>query len=224
MELLPEQTWTLIDSWLSEPVGDRDEVLWKAEEAAFVAQLPGIAVSPLFGKFLHLIARLRGARRILEIGTLGGYSTIWLGRALPADGRIVTLEVNEKHAAIARENLERAGLTSVVEIMTGPAADSLARMRERKIDPFDLIFIDADKRSNDVYFEHAIALSRPGTVIIVDNVVRKGAILEESTEDPDVRGTRRLLMGLRGDRRVTTTVLQTVGLKGHDGFLFAVVN
>ena len=224
MELLPEQTWTLIDSWLSEPVGDRDEVLWKAEEAAFVAQLPGIAVSPLFGKFLHLIARLRGARRILEVGTLGGYSTIWLGRALPSDGRMVTLEINEMHAAVARENIERAGLSSMVEIITGPAADSLARMRERKVDPFDLVFIDADKRSNDVYFEHAIALSRPGTVITVDNVVRKGAILDESTDDPDIRGTRRLLMGLRGDRRVTTTVLQTVGLKGHDGFLFAIVN
>lgn len=219
-----EDTWTQIDSWLGASVGDRDDALEAALADSEAAGMPAIAVSRLAGKFLHLITRLRGARRILEVGTLGGYSTIWMARALPSGGRLVTLEINEKHADVARRNIERAGLSALVEIITGSAADSLGRMRERRIEPFDLVFIDADKRSNDVYFDHALALTLPGSVIIIDNVVRKGAVLDGSTEDADLRGVQRMMARVGAEPRVTATALQTVGSKGHDGFLFAIVN
>jgi predicted O-methyltransferase YrrM len=219
-----EETWTRIDSWIGESVGDRDDVLEAALTDSEAADMPAIAVSRAAGKFLHLIARLRGARRILEVGTLGGYSTIWMARALPHDGRLVTLEIREAHAAVARRNIERAGLSSRVEILTGPAANSLERMKTKGIEPFDLLFIDADKRSNDVYFDYALALARAGSVIIVDNVVRAGRVLDTPTDDPDIQGIQRMMARIRKESRVTATALQTVGAKGHDGFLFAIVN
>jgi predicted O-methyltransferase YrrM len=185
--------------------------------------MPAIAVSRVGGKFLHLIARLRGARRILEVGTLGGYSTIWMARALPSDGRLVTLEINPRHAEVARQNLERAGLASRVDILIGPAADALARLKSEDVEPFDLTFIDADKRSSDVYFDYALSLSRPGSVIIVDNVVRDGKVLDSAADDPDLQGIQRMMSNIRDGSRVTATALQTVGTKGHDGFLFAIV-
>jgi predicted O-methyltransferase YrrM len=218
-----EETWTSIDAWLGAAVGDRDDALEAALADSDAAGMPAIAVSRVAGKFLHLLAKLRGARRILEIGTLGGYSTIWMARALPPDGRLVTLEINEAHAAVARKNIERAGLSSRVEILTGAAAHSLEQMRAKGIEPFDLTFIDADKRSSDVYFEHALALSKSGSVIVVDNVVRAGKVLDSSTDDRDVLGIQRMMSRLREDRRITATALQTVGSKGHDGFLLALV-
>jgi predicted O-methyltransferase YrrM len=218
-----ESKWTDVDAWLGEHVGDRDDALEAALAASDAAGMPAIAVSRVGGKFLYLIARLRGARRILEVGTLGGYSTIWMARALPPDGRLVTLEINPRHAEVARQNLERAGLASRVDILIGPAADALARMKSEGVEPFDLIFIDADKRSSDLYFDHALALSRPGSVIIVDNVVRDGKVLDSAADDPDLQGIQRMMSNIRDGSRVTATALQTVGTKGHDGFLFAIV-
>jgi predicted O-methyltransferase YrrM len=219
-----EESWTRIDAWLGHAVGDRDDVLEAALADSEAAGMPAIAVSRVAGKFLHLLARLRGAQRILEVGTLGGYSTIWMGRALPASGRLVTLEINEAHAAVARKNIERAGLSERVEIMTGPAANSLEQMKSKGIDPFDLVFIDADKRSNDTYFDYALALTRPGSVIVVDNVVRGGRVLDEPTDDPDILGIKRMMEHVRKQSRITATALQTVGTKGHDGFLLAIVD
>jgi predicted O-methyltransferase YrrM len=219
-----EDTWAQIDTWLGDAVGDGDDSLERTLADSDAAGMPAIAVSRVAGKFLHLIVRLRGARRILEVGTLGGYSTIWMARGLPVDGRLVTLEINEKHAAVAKRNIDGAGLSSRVEIITGSASDTLARMREKRVEPFDVVFIDADKRSSDVYFDHALGLTVPGSVIIVDNVVRKGAVLDASTEDPDLRGIQRMMERIRTEPRVTATALQTVGSKGHDGFLLALVN
>jgi len=218
-----EESWTRIDAWLGDSVGDRDDVLEAALRDSEAAGLPAIAVSRVAGKFLHLLARLRGARRILEVGTLGGYSTIWMARALPDTGRLVTLEINEAHATVARKNIARAGLSARVEILTGPAAGSLERMKTGNVDPFDLVFIDADKRSNDTYFDYALALTEPGSVIVVDNVVRGGRVLERPTDDPDIQGVHRLMARVRENSRVTATALQTVGSKGHDGFLLALV-
>jgi predicted O-methyltransferase YrrM len=218
-----EDMWIDVDAWLGQSVGDRDDVLEAALGDSAAAGMPAIAVSRLAGKLLHLIATLRGARRILEVGTLGGYSTIWMARALPSDGRLVTLEINEAHAAVARKNIGRAGLSSRVEIITGSAASSLEQMKSKRAEPFDLIFIDADKRSNDVYLDYALALSRSGTVIIVDNVVRAGKVIDSASDDPDVLGIKRMMSRVRNEPRLTATALQTVGSKGHDGFLFAIV-
>ncbi len=176
-------------------------------------------MSPNQGKLLHLIARLRGARRILEIGTLGGYSTIWLARALPADGRLVTLEYAAKHAEVARANLARAGLADRVDVRVGPALDTLPTLEG----PFDLVFIDADKPNNPGYFRHALRLTRPGSVIIVDNVVRGGRVADAASTDPAVVGTRALADLLAAEPTVDATMIQTVGAKGYDGFAFALV-
>ncbi len=183
------------------------------------AKLPSIQVSPLQGRFLHLLARMQGARRILEVGTLGGYSTLWLARALPAGGRLVSLELDSRHALVAQRNLQRAGVTRRVEIRVGPARVSLEAMVARGEGPFDLIFIDADKPNNPVYVELALALARKGTAIVVDNVVRKGKVSERGSRDPSVVGTRKMIGQVARDTRVEATAIQTVGSKGHDGFL-----
>ena len=218
-----DSKWTEADQYLCDLLVPSDSALDAALEASEAAGMPAIAVAPNQGKLLHLLARSIGARKILEIGTLGGYSTIWLARALSEDGSLVTLEINADHAAVARANLARAGLAEVVEVRVGPALESLAQIATERGGPFDLIFIDADKPSNTDYFAWALKLSRKGTVIIVDNVVRSGAVTDSSSSDASVLGTRRFLEVLAAEPRVSATAVQTVGSKGHDGFAIAVV-
>lgn len=194
-----------------------------ALEATLEAGLPPHDVSPLEGKLLYLLARAVGARNVLELGTLAGYSTIWLGRAVPADGRVLTIEVDPDHAEVARANLERARLGDVVELRVAPALEALRRLIAANAKPFDLIFLDADKASNAVYLEHALELSRPGTLIVADNVVRGGAVADPRSEDATVQGMRRFFELLAAEPRVTATALQTVGGKGHDGLALALV-
>jgi predicted O-methyltransferase YrrM len=214
-----QQTWDAVDGYYGDLLIGPDADLDAALAASDAARLPQIAVSPTQGKLLNMIARLRGARRILEIGTLGGYSTIWLARALPADGRLVTLEYAAKHADVARANLERAGLGDRVDVLVGPALDTLPTLE----DPFDLVFIDADKPNNPGYFQHALRLTRPGSVIIVDNVVREGRVADAASTDPGVLGTRALADLLAAEPTVDATMIQTVGAKGYDGFALALV-
>jgi predicted O-methyltransferase YrrM len=218
-----QEQWTAVDRYISETVVPSDAALDAAIEASSKAQLPAIAVTPNQGKLLQIFARLVHARRILEIGTLGGYSTIWLARALPSDGRLITLELNAKHAEVARASLDRAGLSGKVELRLGRALDTLPTLAGEKQGPFDLIFIDADKASIPEYFTWSVKLSRPGGVIIVDNVVRKGAVIDATSEDADVQGVRRLNEMLASERRVTATTIQTVGSKGYDGLTVALV-
>ncbi|HEX2659682.1 MAG TPA: O-methyltransferase, partial [Polyangia bacterium] len=187
------------------------------------AGLPAIQITPTMGKMLHLLARMQGARRILEIGTLGGYSTIWLARALPAGGRLVTLELEARHADVARANLQRAGLGDVVDLRLGRALDTLPRLQAEAGGPFDLVFIDADKQSNPDYFQWALKLARVGSVIVVDNVIRDGAVIDAANREPAVEGVRRLNQMLGTEPRVSATALQTVGAKGYDGFALALV-
>ncbi len=214
-----EHLWHAVDDYLGGLLVGPDPALDAALAANRAAGLPPIDVSPLQGKLLHLLARVAGARRILEIGTLGGYSTIWLARALPRGGRLVTLERVPRHAEVARENLARAGLAEVVEVVVGPALDTL-----RDLDgPFDLVFVDADKPANADYLAHAVRLSRPGTVIVVDNVVRGGRVADPLDDDASVRGSRRLVEALAAEPRLSATAVQTVGGKGLDGFALAVV-
>ncbi|MEU9131669.1 O-methyltransferase [Kitasatospora sp. NPDC048540] len=213
-----QQQWTAVDDYFSEVLIGADEVLDGALAAADAAGLPHINVAPNQGKLLQLLAVTRGARRILEIGTLGGYSTIWLGRALPADGRLVTLEIDPAHAAVAEANLERAGLADRTEVIVGRAADSLARLADQGVEPFDFVFVDADKPSNPVYFEWALRLTRPGALIVVDNVVRGGEVADPDSTDPAVRGVRTLHDLIAAEPRVSATSVQTVGVKGYDGF------
>jgi predicted O-methyltransferase YrrM len=181
-------------------------------------------VAPNQGKLLHLWARMIGARSILEVGTLGGYSTIWLARALPPGGRLVTLEAEPRHAEVAVANLERAGVADRVDVVVGKALDTLPVLADEGRGPFDLTFIDADKQGNADYFQWAVRLSRPGSVIVVDNVVRQGSVLDAGSDDPAVVGTRRLFEVVAAEPRVTATAVQTVGSKGHDGFLLALVD
>jgi predicted O-methyltransferase YrrM len=188
------------------------------------AGLPGIQVTPNQGKFLQLLARACGARQILEIGTLGGYSAIWLARALPEGGRLITLELVPKHAEVARANLARAGLSEVVEIRVGPAQESLAELRTQQQSSFDFTFIDADRPHVVGYFSAAVELSHPGSLIVVDNVVRRGSVLEPDTGDSDVKAIRQLNERISADRRVSAVEIQTVGVKGYDGFALMVVN
>lgn len=218
-----EEQWTAVDQYYTERLVRPDTVLEAALEASAVAELPAINVSPSQGKFLQLLALAQGARNILEIGTLGGYSTIWLARALPPSGRLITLEAEAKHAAVARANLTRAGLDAVVELRLGPALETLPKLAAEGRGPFDFIFIDADKPSNADYFAWAIRLARRGSVIIVDNVVRKGAVIDAASDDANVQGVRRLSDLIAAEPRVSATALQTVGGKGYDGFVMAVV-
>jgi len=216
-----EITWKEVDRFLLEALGGDDEVLTEAVQRSHAAGLPSIQVATLHARFLMLLARLCGARRILEIGTLGGYSTIHLARALPNDGELITLELKPEHADVARENLRRAGLEDRVTVRVGPAMESLAALRREQSTPFDLIFIDADKTSNPEYLTRVIELSRPGTLIILDNVIRRGRILETDGEDDVIVATRRLHQLLGEDPRLEATVLQTVGAKGYDGMALA---
>jgi predicted O-methyltransferase YrrM len=212
-----------VDSYLSSLFVGDDPDLKRALAQSAAARLPQIAVSAVQGKLLYLLARLQGARRILEIGTLGGYSAIWLARALPSDGRLITLEIDPEHAAVARANLAAAGLDAKVRVEVAPALQTLDGLIAQGEQPFDLIFIDADKQNNPNYLARALDLSRPGTLVIVDNVVRGGAIVDSSENDSAVVGTRRALEMLATDPRFNATALQTVGDKGYDGLAFALV-
>ncbi len=217
------ELWSAVDGYICDLLVAPDRALDAALERSDAAGLPQINVAPNQGKLLHLIARIHGARRILEIGTLGGYSTIWLARALPPDGQLITLEVEPKHAEVAQSNIERAGLAGVVTIRLGRAADTLAELKAQDSDPFDLVFIDADKTSGADYFSSALDLTRSGSVIIVDNVVRAGAVIDATSDDPAVQGTRRLNDVMAAEQRVSVTEVQTVGIKGYDGFALALV-
>jgi predicted O-methyltransferase YrrM len=220
---MPEDQWTAVDHYISDCLALSDPALDAALAANAAAGLPSIDVSPSEGKLLQLLAQLRGARKILEIGTLGGYSTICLARALPEGGRLVTLEVDEKHAEVARSNVARAGFADVVEIRVGPALETLARMQDEGAAPFDLIFIDADKPNNPAYLGWALKFSRLGSLIICDNVVRKGAVADADSPDPMVQGARRFFEMLGAEPRLSATAVQTVGSKGYDGFAMALV-
>jgi predicted O-methyltransferase YrrM len=213
-----EATWTRVDEYFSSLLAREDDALRQALASSARAGLPEIQVTPCQGRLLAILAGAVGARRILEVGTLGGYSTIWLARSLPAGGTMITLELEEAHAAVARENLSRAGLSDVVEVRTGDAKESMRSLVDAGAEPFDLIFIDADKESNPVYFEHALRLSRYGTLIVVDNVVRAGSVADAASTDARVLGTRELLEKASLDPRVDATAIQTVGAKGYDGF------
>jgi len=218
-----EDEWSAVDDYIASRLLSPDDALNATLAANAAAGLPGIDVSPAQGKFLHLLVRIAGARKILEIGTLGGYSTIWLARALPDDGIVVTLEANLRHAAVARANFARAALATRIDLRVGPALDTLPILESEGTAPFDLIFIDADKPNNPDYLAWAIRLGRPGTVIIGDNVVREGAILEPDSADPTVRGIRRFFDLLASEPRLSATAIQTVGGKGWDGFALAVL-
>lgn len=215
------ETWTAVDDYLTQLLVPADPVLDATQRAAADAGLPSISVSAPQGKFLHLLARVAGARRILEIGTLAGYSTIWLARALPPGGRLVSLEFDPKHAAVARANVERAGLAAVVDIRVGRAIDALPVFEAD--DRFDLVFIDADKPSTPDYFDWALKLTRQGGLIVVDNVVRDGAVADASGKDRDVEGMRTFLARLARTANASGTVIQTVGAKGYDGFALILV-
>ncbi|ALJ13119.1 O-methyltransferase [Sphingopyxis macrogoltabida] len=211
--------WQAVDDYIAGTLLGDDDGLAAALANNAAEGLPPIDVSAAQGKMLYLLAQMAGARRILEVGTLGGYSTIWLARALPDDGRLVTLELEPHHAAVARANLERAGVSAKVDIRVGAASQSLAAMVDEP--PFDLVFIDADKQSNVHYVAEAIRLGRPGTTIIVDNVVREGGVLEAGSDDERIIGTRALFDMLAADKRLDATAVQTVGAKGWDGFVLA---
>jgi predicted O-methyltransferase YrrM len=218
---MSQSLWSAVDAYFVDELIPADAALKAALKANHAAGLPSIDVSPLQGRLLCLIAQMAGARRILEIGTLGGYSTIWLARALPEDGRLVTLEIDPKHARIAAQNISKAGLSHRVEQITGPAKGSLAKLRERGAEPFDMIFIDADKPGYPDYLTGSLALSRPGTVIVADNVVRQGDVLDAASKDYAVQGVREMLRLVHDEPRLEATAVQTVGAKGHDGLLIA---
>ncbi|HTX57594.1 MAG TPA: O-methyltransferase [Candidatus Acidoferrales bacterium] len=213
-----------VDDYLASLFVGDDADLERALEASRAAGLPPIAVSAVQGKLLHLLARMQRARRILEIGTLAGYSAIWLARALPPGGTLISLEINPKHAAVARANLAAAGLDAVASVEVGPALKTLDRMIASGAEPFDLVFIDADKENNSNYIRRALELSRPGTLVAVDNVVRGGAIIDPANTDPMVTGTKRGLELLANEPRLSATVLQTLGDKGYDGLALAIVD
>jgi predicted O-methyltransferase YrrM len=219
-----QERWTAVDEYIRHLVVRPDPALDAAVEASAAAGLPPIAVSPAHGKFLFVLARTLRAKSILEIGTLGGYSTIWLARALPAGGRVITLEADAKHAEVARANFVRAGVGDVVELRLGKALDTLPKVAADGHGPFDLIFIDADKPNIPEYFGWALKLSRAGSLIVVDNVVRDGSVIDANSKDPSIQGVRRFNELLAAEPRVSATEIQTVGSKGYDGFAIAVVN
>jgi caffeoyl-CoA O-methyltransferase len=220
---MSEQQWGAVDGYLSGLLVPSDAALEGALQATTDAGMPMINVAPNQGKLLHILALTAGARAILEIGTLAGYSTIWLARALPAGGRLITLEVDPKHAEVARANLARAGLGDTVEVRVGPALDTLPQVAAEAIGPFDMVFIDADKINTLAYFEWALKLTRPGSLIIVDNVVRGGAVFDANSADESVQGVRRFLARLADEPRVNATAIQMVGSKGYDGMAIALV-
>jgi predicted O-methyltransferase YrrM len=217
---MSQDTWSEVDRYIAERLlGDAHPVFEAILRANAAGGLPAIDVSPAQGKFLHLMVKIAGARRVLEIGTLGGYSTAWMASALPADGRLVSLEYASHHAEVARDNIARAGLLEQVEIRQGAALELLPALEG----PFDLVFIDADKPNNPGYLDWAVKLSRPGTVIILDNVVRDGRVTDASSTDRSVEGSRAAFDFLHDHPQLDTTALQTVGLKGYDGFALALV-
>ena len=220
---MSDTAWTAVDNYIVGHLLGTDPALDAALAANEAGGLPAIDVSAAQGKMLHLLARMAGARRILEVGTLGGYSTIWLARALPEGGRLVTLELDPHHAEVARGNIVAAGLVDKVDIRVGPAVETLDAMIAADEGPFDFIFIDADKPSNVAYFRAAIALGRPGTTIIVDNVVREGGVLDADSDDDRIQGTRALFEAVAAEPRLSATAVQTVGAKKWDGFLLAML-
>jgi predicted O-methyltransferase YrrM len=222
-EAMSEKRWSAVDAYFGATIVGRDSVLEAALAANAAAGLPPIDVSPAHGKMLYLMARMAGAQKALEIGTLGGYSSICIARALPPEGRLLTLEALAKHADVARANIARAGLGDRVEVRLGPALDSLPKVEAEGLGPFDFVFIDADKSNNANYLTWALRLSRPGTAIVVDNVVRSGRIADASGRDADVTGTRRMFEMMAREPRLEATAIQTVGDKGWDGFALAIV-
>lgn len=218
-----EKTWSAVDRYLTTQHGLDDATLQSTLAASSAAGLPEIQVSATQGKMLHLLARMQGARRILEIGTLGGYSTLWLARALPADGRLVTLEFDPKHAEVARANFARAGFEKRIDLRVGAALETLPQLLQEGAGPFDLIFIDADKDNYPGYFEWSLRLARPGTLIVADNVVRQGGVIDPHHPDVRVQGVRRFLDMVAAEPRVSATTIQTVGSKGYDGFSMVLV-
>jgi predicted O-methyltransferase YrrM len=221
--IMTEELWTAVDRYLGDLLAPADSALEAALAASAAAGLPAINVSPLQGKLLHLLARAIGARNVLEIGTLGGYSTIWLARALPEGGRLISLEAEARHAEVARTNIAGAGLQAIVEVRLGMALDTLPGLAAERREPFDFVFIDADKPNNPAYFDWALQLSRPGSIIVVDNVVRDGEVIDAGSDSPTVQGVRRVLERLAAEPRVSATAIQTVGAKGYDGFAIALV-
>jgi predicted O-methyltransferase YrrM len=220
---MPQKQWTAVDRYITEHLHPADPVLASALAANAAAGLPAIDVAPNQGKLLQLLALAVRARRILEIGTLGGYSTINMARALPVGGRLISLEVNAKHAKVARSNIARSGLGCMVKVHVGPALKSLAKLHAEGVESFDMIFIDADKPNNSAYLQWALKLSHLGTLIVCDNVVRDGELVDARSKDPAVIGSRMLFETLAAEPRVSATALQTVGSKGHDGLALAVV-
>jgi predicted O-methyltransferase YrrM len=220
---MSQEQWTRVDRYFTELLLRPDPALEAALKASDAAGLPRIQVASNQGKFLMILALAQGARRILEIGTLGGYSTIWLARALQSDGRLITLEAVPTHAKVARKNIERAGFAENVEVRLGRALDTLPQLAAEGLDPFDFIFLDADKRTYPEYLEWCIKLSRRGTMIVADNVVRSGAVVDAASRDIDVQGVRRFLDLLSTDPRLSATAIQTVGAKGYDGIALAVM-
>lgn len=220
---MTQARWTEVDDYFNALLLGPDEALDAAVEASEQAGLPAIQVAANQGKLLNLLARLQGARTVLEIGTLGGYSTIWLARALPEGGSVVTLEADPECAEVARRNIERAGLAEAVEVRVGPALDTLPLLAEQGYGPFDVVFIDADKPSNPDYLAWSLKLTRPGSLIVADNVVRDGEVADAGSEDPKVRGVRRFTELVAAEPTLTATALQTVGTKGYDGLLMALV-
>jgi predicted O-methyltransferase YrrM len=221
--ILPEKLWADVEDYTGRLFVGEDEALAAALEASAKAGLPEIEVSPNQGKMLMLLACAVGARNILEIGTLGGYSAIWLARALPANGRLISLEAVRRHAEVARENIARAGLADRVEVRLGKALQSLKALEAEGEGPFDLTFIDADKANNTAYFRAALKMSRKGSIIVADNVVRYGGVLDGLSADPNVKGVRSFLDVVAAEPKVSATIMQTVGKKGHDGFALILV-
>jgi predicted O-methyltransferase YrrM len=220
---MTQQVWTAVDEYINHLLVPGDPALEETVRASEAAGLPAIQVSPSQGKFLHILACIRGAKKVLEIRTLGGYSTIWMARALPADGRVITLELSAKHAAVARKNFQGAGLETKIELREGAALESLAKLSGEGTAPFDFIFIDANKSNMPEYFEWALKLSKPGSVIIADNIVRDGKVIDADSKDPDIQGVRRFNEMLATEKRVSATEIQTVGSKGYDGFALILV-
>jgi predicted O-methyltransferase YrrM len=220
---MSQKIWSDVDSYIAENLLPADTVLEAALRSNRSRGLPAIDVSAAQGKLLYLLAKMNNARRILEIGTLGGYSTIWLARALPADGKVVTLELEQHHADVAQINFKMAGISEKIDLRVGPALKSLEDIAKEDAGPFDLVFIDADKPNNPNYLDWAIRLSRPGTVIVCDNVIRDGAVVDEQSGDPNVDGARAAFSFLAREPRLEATAIQTVGAKGYDGFAVAIV-
>jgi predicted O-methyltransferase YrrM len=216
-------TWDRVDQYITEQLIPHDSVLEEVLSANRQVELPPFDVSPSQGKFLNLLIQMKGAQRILEIGTLGGYSTIWMARALPADGQIVTLELDPIHAQVAKGNLALAEVEHLVDLRIGDALEQLSQMKHKGVEPFDFIFIDADKPNNPNYLKWALQFSHPGTVIIGDNVIREGEVINEHSEDPRVLGVREFYDLLAEEPRITATAIQTVGSKGYDGFVLGIV-